>query len=127
MGIKKVMAFQVEKLKTRQQFLALGKNCERLDLPAMLVLSKKHGENEEPVVKVGFTASKKIGNAVIRVRAKRRMRAVFDELVRLNPNFNCPKGFTVNFVARAYTLNRDYAKMVRELKSLLEKEFSCTF
>ncbi len=30
--------------------------------------------------KVGFTASKKVGNAVKRARAKRRMRALFNEL-----------------------------------------------
>ena len=30
--------------------------------------------------KVGYTASKKVGNAVVRNRCKRRLRALFDEL-----------------------------------------------
>lgn len=35
---------------------------------------RREGETDTPVTRVGYTASKKVGNAVLRNRAKRRMR-----------------------------------------------------
>ncbi|MFT7144703.1 MAG: ribonuclease P protein component [Alphaproteobacteria bacterium] len=115
---------KVERLKKRRQFLALGNDCKRHVLPAMIVLSSNAPEIGK--VHVGFTASKKVGNAVARALAKRRMRAVVDEVMRLNSSF-ASSGLSLNIIARAYISNRDFAKMVREFKALLEADLKCTF
>jgi ribonuclease P protein component len=117
---------QVIKLKKRREYLQLGSNCKRLPLPAFVVLSQEILE-EENVVRIGFTASKKVGNAVARNLAKRRMRAVFDQVVRQNDQFEIldKKGLIMNFVARPYILNRDFSKLIREMSHLLKNELNC--
>ena len=69
-------------------------------------------------VLVGFTASKKVGNAVFRARAKRRMRAIVDELMRLNSEFNCSGGRFV-LIARRHIFDCDHVKMVKDLAGCL--------
>ncbi len=69
--------------------------------------------------KVGFTATKKIGNAVIRNRAKRRLRALF---VKYSPQL---KHHSFVFVAKLGTvqvssqqLEKDFVKVLSRLKSM---------
>lgn len=76
--------------------------------------------SEQPVVRVGFTASKKVGNAVCRASAKRRLRAVVDTLVRLNPDFSCsPCSFVL--IARKAVLTCDAEKMEKDLSTALQE------
>ena len=46
----------------------------------MLVQGRNRGD-DDPAIRVGFTCSKKVGNAVARNRAKRRLRAVAREVL----------------------------------------------
>lgn len=117
---------QIVQLKKRREFLQLGSNCKRSAMPAIIILSQRHTESPN-VVRIGFTASKKVGNAVARNLAKRRMRAVFDEVVRQNTNFDIigQEGLVMNCVARHYILNRDFSKMVHEMSQTLKNELNC--
>lgn len=108
-------------LKNRREFLWVSHNGEKSLCPAFVVLFIK---TEDAQFRIGYTASKKIGNAVKRSLAKRRMRAVVDELVRLNPDFETT-GLTMVLIARKAILNRDYAKMTSELKAVLKKDAGC--
>ena len=78
-------------------------------------------KNEKGSIRFGVTASKRIGNAVKRARAKRRMRAVFDAVVRLNPEYQAPYGYDVNLIARNYVLDRHFDRMVKELNKALKE------
>ncbi|MDC0738331.1 ribonuclease P protein component [Cognatishimia sp. SS12] len=65
-------------LKTRNEFLAAARARKR-GVGSMMVQARKRGAGEpfdSQAIRVGFTCSKKVGNAVARNRAKRRMRAV---------------------------------------------------
>lgn len=67
-------------------------------------------------VRVGFTASKKIGNAVLRNRAKRRLRALAREV--LAPEAR--PGWDYVLVARPEaTVSRPYAELCADLKQAL--------
>ncbi|MAI08354.1 MAG: hypothetical protein CMF61_05280 [Magnetococcales bacterium] len=114
---------QVTKLKKRREYLSFGMNCTKLVLPSMIILLKE--TEVEGNVAVGYTASKKVGNAVCRNFAKRRMKAVFDEVVKGNDSFELPKhqGYMMNWIARPYILKRDYSKMVRETQKALTDFF----
>ena len=45
-------------------------------MPAFLLQARKRDEGEADGVRVGYTCSKKVGNAVARNRAKRRLREI---------------------------------------------------
>lgn len=64
----------LERLRRRADFLTLGR-ARRQAMPGMLVQGRERGDHAA-AMRVGFTCSKKLGNAVARNRARRRLRAV---------------------------------------------------
>ncbi len=66
---------------------------------------------------IGFTASKKVGNAVARNRAKRRLRALADTIMNecADPNFDYV------LIGRGDTLKRDFSTMESELRRTLKR------
>ena len=65
--------------------------------------------------KVGFTATKKIGNAVKRNRAKRRMRAL---LYQFSTQL---KNGTYIFVAKAATVDMPHSKLEHDFQKVLAR------
>ncbi|MDH4945161.1 ribonuclease P protein component [Sulfurimonas sp. C5] len=70
---------------------------------------------QDGIRKVGFTATKKIGNAVKRNRAKRRMRALFREF-----SANLQDGSYI-FVAKAAIVTADYQNIQNDFKKILSR------
>lgn len=70
---------KVETLRYRADFLRAAQ--ARKQGTAGLLLQGRPRGDDSPAIRVGFTASKKIGNAVARNRAKRRMRALAREVL----------------------------------------------
>src|SRR6188472_2376894 len=66
-------------LKKRSDFLAA--NAGRRAATPGFVLLVRDRRDEDPVMRVGFTISKKVGNAVVRNRMKRRFRELAREIV----------------------------------------------
>jgi ribonuclease P protein component len=69
----------------------------------------------EPV-RVGFTASRKVGNAVKRNRARRRLRAVAAEVLT-----HAEPGTDFVLIARPATIDRDYQALVGDLVAGLKR------
>lgn len=67
-------------MRKRAQFLAAARSRRHV-APTMLVQGRAR-QDGDGVVHVGFTCSKKLGNAVARNRAKRRLRAIAREVLR---------------------------------------------
>jgi ribonuclease P protein component len=68
-------------------------------------------------VRVGFTASRKVGNAVLRNRAKRRLRAAASAVLARDGR----QGTDYVLIARAETGERPYAELVRDLEGALRQ------
>jgi len=71
----------------------------------------------DPDPRVGFTASRKVGNAVKRNRAKRRLRAVVQDVL-LN---SAREGFDYVLIARHTTPGRPYRALTEDMKLAVNK------
>lgn len=108
---------KTERLKKRAQFVCLNEAGRRYVTPAFVLLGVENGKD---TMQVGFTASKKIGNAVCRNRAKRRLRALVDDVIRLNPGFES-KGMVLVLIARKDVLTRPYQLLQEDFQKALRK------
>jgi len=85
-------------------------------MPGFVLLVRKRGDDED-MVRVGFTVTKKIGNAVARNRMKRRFRA----LVRDTFPDHAIAGADHVLIGRSSGIERDYATLAAELKRALAR------
>src|SRR5207302_10412865 len=107
------------RLKTRADFVRVAAGRIRAVRPAFIVQAAPQPDHEDggASVRVGFTASRKVGNAVVRNRAKRRLRAIAAEVL---PREGQP-GTDYVIVARAATGERAYAALVTDLETALRQ------
>lgn len=104
----------VGRLKSRPQFLAVREGEKRRGgLFLIEVLDRKEPEAE---ARVGFTVTKKHGNAVERNRMRRRLK----EAVRLHAGFAMQPGHDYVVVARRDVLTAPFADLAAELKARVE-------
>ena len=72
--------------------------------------------NRKDKVQVGFSVSKKIGNSVMRNRAKRRLKACFSPLLpKVKPGYN------LIFIARSSALTAPFVSMRSSMVSALKR------
>lgn len=69
------MSTPIETLKARPDFLACAR-AGRQGTRGMMVQARQRKDDGDQRIRVGFTCSKKVGNAVARNHAKRRLREV---------------------------------------------------
>ncbi|MBV7380573.1 ribonuclease P protein component [Maritimibacter dapengensis] len=103
-------------LRKRSDFLACAKG-RKAPAPGFL-LQGRNRSDDDPNIQVGFTASKKIGNAVARNRAKRRLRALAQDVIAAQGR----PGWDYVLVARpGETVSRDFDAMRWELETALSR------
>ena len=111
---------KVERLKTRPEFLRVALKGRKWATPGLVLqaLQRSSGEiGDTSSVRVGFTASRKVGSAVERNRARRRLRAAVAEVL---PEAASP-GTDYVVIARGGTLERGYAELLADLRAALVK------
>ena len=85
-------------------------------MPGFVLLVRPRDDGD-PLMRVGFTVTKKIGNAVVRNRMKRRLRALARELL---PERGI-RGADHVLIGRAGGVERDFALLRAELAKALAK------
>src|SRR5690606_2298296 len=104
----------VGRLKSRPQFLAVRKGESRRGRTFLLEVLDRHDPDSSP--RVGFTVTKKHGNAVERNRMRRRLK----EAVRQNAGFAMEAGRDYVIVARREVLTVPFAKLTAQLAERIE-------
>ena len=103
---------KITRIQKRADFLACAKapHCAR-----GAVLVQARARDDSPIVRAGFTATKRIGGAVERNRAKRRLR----EAARLMLPALAHPGFDYVFIARGGVTTRPWPRLLDDVKSAL--------
>ena len=110
------MSAAVETLKRRRDFLrvAAEKNSRAV---RGLVLQAAPNIDFSQDIRVGYTASRKVGNAAARNRARRRLRAAVREVMPLH----AARGYDYVAIARAATVARPFNALRDDLEYALKR------
>ncbi len=101
------------RLKKRSEFLYV-RNGRYQVRPTVIIQIRGNSERKSGI-NVGFTATKKIGNAVVRNRCKRRLR----ELARALLPVHGRPGFDYVFIARVKTAQANWLDLQKDVEKAL--------
>lgn len=104
----------MEQLKRRADFLAAA---AALRVPGRNFLLQGRGRNDKASARIGFTVTKKTGNAVERNRIRRRLRAAAKNVLPRAGH----SGFDYVLVARRPAISEPFAKIESEMEQALKR------
>ena len=113
----------LERLKKRADFVRATRAKNSAGMPGLVLQAVRRPVSDpntlsDRTVRIGFTASRKVGNAVARNRAKRRLRALAEDVITRH----AAEGHDYVLIARQSTVTRNFsalrADLVRSLKKL---------
>lgn len=108
-------------MKKRADFLAASR-ARRQASRAFVLQARRRGKDEvkvpETLVRVGYTCSKKVGNAVARNRAKRRLRAAAHEVL---PQMGRPGWDYVLVGRKDETAAIDFQQLLADLRAAISR------
>ncbi len=121
----------VGRLKKRPDFLKVAAARTKWVTPGLILQARqrkpqdrpvpgRNGERRDPAaesVRIGFTVSRKVGQATERNRARRRLRAAAGEVL---PRYARP-GYDYVLIGRRATLDRAYERLVDDLRTALTR------
>jgi ribonuclease P protein component len=102
------------RLKQRRDFQRVAGKGQRAARPGLVLQALPVAGTE---LRIGFTATKKIGNAVVRNRTKRRLR----EAARLLLGSGQAQGFDLVLIGREATAKRPWQTLLGDLRGVLKQ------
>lgn len=122
----------IGRLKRRAEFLQVAAANRKWVAPGLILQVRRqpepHASKTEAAagvaaaeaipaaIRVGFTASRKVGNAVKRNRARRRLRAIAEQVLP-----NAARGHDFVLIARPATVDRDFDALRNDLVAGLKR------
>jgi ribonuclease P protein component len=116
------VAAAVQRLKRRSEYLRIARNGRKWAMPG-LVLQVGRGDtrngatDQVAAMRVGFTTSRKVGNAVARNRVRRRLRAAAEEILPVHAK----PGRDYVIIGRLATLRRPFHALLGDLENALKR------
>lgn len=106
------------RLTRRAEFLAVAAKGRRAAVHG-LVLQALARDDQGPV-RLGFTVTRKVGNAVVRNRTRRRLKEAA-RLVLNGPDAAPPAGIDLVLIGRDATRARPFAELMDDLRRAMKK------
>jgi ribonuclease P protein component len=104
----------MERMKRRQDFVAAAKAVSQA-MPSLIMQMRARDDAAAP--RMGFTCTKKLGNAVTRNRIKRRLK----EAARLSTNNIAQIGYDYVVIGRSAAENRPFEVLKTDLISAMTR------
>lgn len=110
------------RLKNRSDFLRAQRGGRKWVTPGLILQARERDAGEQvagdaSAIRVGFTVSKKVGNAVERNRAKRRLRAIAENVL----TEHAMDHHDYVLIGRAGTRRRNFSALLDDLDISLRK------
>lgn len=105
----------LSRLKRRPEFLRVAGSGLKAAAPGLVLQARRR--NCGRGIRIGFTATRRVGCAVERNRAKRRLRALAARILPVAAEPGCD----YVLIARRATIDRPYAALVRDLTGALKR------
>ncbi len=109
------MTAQLPRLKRRADFLAAAKDGRRAPMPGLVLQARARAEGGP--ARIGFTVTKKVGNAVVRNRTRRRLK----EAARLLLRDADIEAVDLVLIGRDGTRGRRFSALQDDLRRALRK------
>jgi ribonuclease P protein component len=109
----------IGRLKTRKEFLYV-RDGTRYAASSLVLQARPRAtgaEEDAHLARFGFTATKTLGSAVIRNRARRRLK----EAVRLAAPSHALEGYDYVLIAREGTVQRPFTALIKDLERAFAK------
>ena len=120
------MVARIVRLTRRSEFLHAAAQGRKSAMPGLVLqavrpargaLNTGNADSAEAPIRVGYTASRRVGGAVTRNRAKRRLR---EAVARVMPGHAKP-GHDYVVIARAATVHRAFDDLLKDLETALAR------
>jgi ribonuclease P protein component len=114
------------RLKRRREFLLVAAQGRKWVAPGLILQanpqsatadSRRDTAGGSQALRIGFTVSRKVGNAVVRNRVRRRLRAVAELVMPVRARPDCD--YVV--IGRRQSLTRPFPALVQDLEQALRK------
>ena len=108
----------VLQLKQRREFLRVAAVGQKWAAPGLVLQARRYEKNEaDDGFRIGYTVSRKVGGAVERNRARRRLRAAAENVMA----HHARPGHDFVLIGRRATLKRAFPALVGDLEAALRK------
>ena len=111
-----------QRLKRRREFLHVARTGRKWAAPGLVLqVSQRRDPADRAIaaeeIRIGFTVTRKVGGAVVRNRARRRLRAAVESVMPTHAA--CGRDYVV--IGRGDTVRRPFSALVGDLETALRK------
>jgi len=110
-------AIPLEILTKRRDFIAMSKTGRKWVTRGFVIQADPAGETTDAPIKIGYTVTKKVGNAVVRNRCKRRLREVARQVLSVRGK----PGWRYVLIGRDDTPDYPFDNLLNDLQWAIRK------
>ncbi len=109
------MASAPQRLKRRAEFLRVAAKGRKAAVHGLVLQALRRPD--DPLLRIGFTVTKKVGNAVVRNRTRRRLK----EAARLLLRERDVQGYDLVLIGRDTTRNRPFNMLIDDFSRAMDR------